>query len=358
MERVYTLREQFDALQIEAFLVTKVENVTYLSGFQGDSSYLFVTPNTCYLITDGRYTEQALMECHPEITVTGWVENIRYGAKTIRQLAEDAKVTHIGFESENMVFADYNRFSQQLPHLQWVPQGQVIDKLRQIKSDTEIANLQRACEISDRALELTLPKLKAGVKEIEVTAELEYQLKVNGADDISFKTIVLTGARTSLLHGQPGQAKIANGDFLLFDFGALYNGYHADISRTFCIGKANQEQKKLYACLQKAQQSAVNMLTEGATGHEADKIVREILSPQGYLEHYYPGMGHGVGLEIHEQPFIKVNADFEFKSGMVVTIEPGVYLPGWGGMRIEDTVLVTKENPVSLTKFPRDLMEL
>jgi Xaa-Pro aminopeptidase len=356
MQRIKLLLQRFNESGIEALLVTSVENVTYLSGFRGDSSHLIVSPNGCFLITDGRYTEQASQECHPEIQIINWIDK-RYGVETYQSIIDKACVKKLGFETHILTHTDFEKLFNGLKGVQFSPVEGMVEELRQVKDATEIENLKEACRISDKALELTLPCVKPGVSEIEITAELEYNMKTNGAEDISFQTIALSGPKTSLLHGRPDNKKIEVGDFLLFDFGALYGGYHADISRTFVVGKASAEQREIYQVIRKAQHEAVQSLRHGVEGVLPDNVVRRNI-PEKYIRFYYPGLGHGVGLQIHEAPFIKSDADFKFQSGMVVTIEPGLYIPGWGGLRIEDSVLISEDGPRSLTHFNRDLIEL
>ncbi len=338
-------------------LVTKPENVTWLTGFTGDSSHLLISEKGSVLITDGRYTEQAKMECRSDIDIMLWIDNERFGIKTYRHVNERLNTGSLGFESSVLSFANHKKLSEGLDKIRMVPVEGLIEKYRMTKDEQETAFLRKACRISDRALELTVPSIKPGVSEIAITAELEYNLKTNGADDISFTTIVLSGTKTSLLHGKPDSKKIARGEFLLFDFGALYKGYHADISRTFVIGKASGKQHEMYDIIRNAQQKAVECLKPGVEGKKPDDIVRENI-PEKYIEYYYPGLGHGVGLEIHEAPLIKNISDFIYKKGMAVTIEPGIYIPGEGGLRIEDTVLITGDSYESLTHFPRKMMEI
>lgn len=341
----------------DSMLITKPENVTYLTHFTGDSSHLFIGNGHYILITDGRYQEQAKLECPPGITIMDWIDDKRYDILTYGHIVKQAGIQKMAFESDVLCHSDYMKLYTGLRGTELVPLTGIVEKNRMIKENSEVSLLHTACQISDKALETILPDIKPGISEMKVTALLEYQLKMLGADDISFSTIVLSGKRTSLLHGHPGANTLHDGDFLLFDFGALYKGYHADISRTFVIGKAGTKQKQLYSVIREAQQKAMDGIKDGIEGNLPDKIVRSIL-PEEYLPYYYPGIGHGVGLEIHEKPFIRYDAEFIFRKGMVITIEPGVYIPGWGGLRIEDTALVTDKGIEPLSHFPKELIEL
>lgn len=357
MKRINKLRKILRESNLESFLVTDEANITYLTGFKGDSSRLVVSEKDCYFLTDGRYTEQAKNECFPEIKIVKWIKDIRYGLETYSYILSELQVGKLGFESDVVSFSVYNFLKNGLKNIDLVPVQGLVEQLRLIKDKEEIGFLRKACEISDKALELTVSEIKLGMKEIDVLALLEYNLKTNGADDLSFDTMVLSGSKTSLLHGKAGQKKIEKGDFILFDFGALYNGYHADISRAFIMGAATEKQKELYDIIQRAQYNACMSIKDGVHGKVPDTEVRNVI-PDQYIDYYYPGLGHGVGLVIHEDPFIKNTCDFVYKEGMTLTIEPGVYVPGWGGMRIEDTLVVTKNGVEILNKFPRDLIIL
>jgi len=352
MERIQKTLQLIKEQDIDALLVSSESNITYLSGFTGDSSRLLISNQSCYLITDPRYTEQAEKECNKGITVFEWVNDKRFNSLTYNFLIKLLQIKNIGFESNHLTFQEYSEIKGTK-----APTQNLVEQIRIIKSKDEIENLKKASQISDKALENTLSSLKEGVMEIDIVAELEYNLKKCGADNLSFETMVLSGKRTSLLHGKPSKKCIQKGDLILFDFGALYNGYHADISRSFVLGQANDQQREIYDCLNNAGKLAISSIKEGIEGKEIAEMVRKQI-PSEYLEYYYPGIGHGVGLDIHENPFIKDDADFTFKSGMVVTMEPGIYIPEWGGLRIEDTLLVTKDGCEPLNLFERNLIEL
>ena len=341
---------------LDAMLIISIPNITYLSGFTGDASRLIVSKKGCVFLTDGRYTEQATNEIHEEIEVFKWINDHRYGVETYQKFIDELEISTLGFESDVMTHAIYQKFIQGV-NVELIPTTGLVEQQRMIKDSGEIDFLSTACRISDKALELTVPFIKAGITERELGARLEFNMKMEGADDISFETIILAGKRTSLLHGSPGDTKLQQGDFIQFDFGALYKGYHADMSRTFVVGKASDEQRAFYDIMQTAEMEAVKSLKNGVAGNHPDAVVRGII-PEKFIGNYYPGLGHGVGLVIHEEPFMKNTCNTTLTSGMVVTIEPGVYIPNWGGMRIEDTVLVTEEGHEILTHFPRDLKEL
>jgi Xaa-Pro aminopeptidase len=356
MHLLENFRKLLAEAQLDGYFSSSVSNITYLTGFTGDSSRLLVSGERAVLITDGRYTEQAQKECYPGVEVYSWIENKRYASPTYHYLISELKIQNLGIEGNSITFAEYEVLSGTNTCKISAISG-LTEQLRRRKSPEEIEYLKTACQISDQALAKTLPDIKEGITELELVAKLEYHLKMCGAEDSSFSSMVLSGNRTSLLHGKPGTRKIRNGDFILFDFGAKYKGYHADVSRTFILGNASNQQTELYHIIQRAQEAAVSALKAGVTSKELDSIVRGHI-PQKYLEYYYPGLGHGVGLEIHESPFVGRDYEVILEEDMVITIEPGIYIPDWGGLRIEDTVWVNRNGSESLSEFTRDLMIL
>ena len=356
MIRINNLLQLLDEKDLDGILITSEPNITYLSGFTGDSSRLIVSKNGTVFLTDGRYTEQAGNECHAEIEIVKWIDDKRYSCKTYGEFVKKFQISKLGFEGNIVSYTDFKNLADGLKDIQLAPVTGLIENLRYIKDDDEIFKLRHASRITDTALEHTLPYIKKGVSEAELTAKLEFNLKMTGAEEISFDTIILSGTKTSLLHGKPDSKLLEDGDFVLFDFGGVYKGYHADMSRTFMVGKPTRKHIELYKIIQEAEQKAIDAIKPGLDGRVPDQIVRNII-PDKYIEYYYPGLGHGVGLEIHEDPFIRNIADFTFKPGMVVTIEPGIYIPGWGGLRIEDTVVVTNDSAEILNQFPKDFMK-
>jgi Xaa-Pro aminopeptidase len=357
MKRIGKLLNYLKDQEIDGIFISSQANVTYLSDFTGDSSILIVTRNRCMLLTDGRYTEQARQECPAEVEIIKWLNNKRYGIETYQFVVHELAIKRLGFEGQILTVSAYETLRKGFTNIDLINIEGSVEKIRQVKDLQEIENLKAASEISVRALEITIPLIKEGITEKELAAKLEYNLRHQGADAISFETIVLTGARTSLLHGKPETIAIKNGDFVLFDFGALYKGYHADMSRTFIMGRPDQRQRELYDIIQKAQMAAILSIKPDICGRKPDEIVRSII-PDEYIHYYYPGMGHGVGLQIHEEPFLGQASEATLKENMVTTVEPGIYIPGWGGLRIEDTVWVTEKSVKILTELSRELMVL
>ncbi len=339
---------------LDGLLITNESNVKYLSSFTGDSSVLLISKNGNYLFTDPRYIEEAEKECSNQINVTLWYKDRRFGHETYKKAIDEAGIKKLGFESASLTFESYDYLKNNLS-AEIIPTNNIVEKLRYIKQPEEINILKRACEISDLALQKTVGTIKEGQTEKEIAALLEYNMRLAGADNISFETICLTGARTSLLHGKPSDAKLKKGDFLLFDFGALVDSYHADISRTFVVGKADDKHKEVYQIIKDCQQAIIDNIKQGVHISNINSVINQMI-PEKYKPHFYPGYGHGVGLVIHEQPFMKDEADFTFQKNMVVTVEPGIYIPNWGGLRIEDTILVTENGSEQLTQFNNELI--
>ena len=357
MDRIQALLQNLSNTRADAIFINSEPNITYLTGFSGDSSRLIVAHNAVVLITDGRYTEQAERECSKDIRIFKWLNDKRYSSETYEFLIKELNIQTIGFEGNKLTYSEFTELQNSIIHMNPIPLFGLVENLRIIKNDLEIEYLRTACEISDRALHDTLKEIKPGKTESEIAGILEFNLRKHGSESLSFDTLLLSGSRTSLLHGKPGVNKLQTGDFLLLDFGATYQGYHADMSRTFILGKADAKKKELYSIIYSAQKDSVQCICDGVEGKRADEVVRKNI-PDKYIEYYYPGLGHGVGLEIHESPFIRNTSEFIFQKGMTVTIEPGIYLPGFGGLRIEDTIVVKNEGAEILTKFPRELMEL
>jgi Xaa-Pro aminopeptidase len=355
MKRINHLLQTLKKQEVDGLLVSSRSNVTYLSNFTGDSSLLMVTPTRTVLLTDGRYTEQAAAECHPEIQILKWLNNERYGIRTYKHIVKALSVKRLGIEGHTMTYSTFRMLEEGLKNIELVSMENMVEKQRQIKDQEEIGCIRSACGISVEALKKTMPFVKAGTSEMELTARLEYNLKTSGAENLSFDTIALSGRRTSLLHGKPGNKNLEEGNYVLFDFGALYKGYHADISRTVIIGKADDQQIEVYEMILKAQTEVINSIKPGMKSSGLTEIVKGHI-PEKHLPYFYPGFGHGLGLEIHEEPFLGTQTEYILEENMVITVEPGIYIPGWGGIRIEDTVLVTKNGSEVLSDFPKELI--
>jgi len=350
--RLANLYEKISGEEVDALLITKIPNVTYFSGFRGDSSALLVG-KVRELITDGRYIEQAKREAK-NFQIVEQKEGFH------KKIVEELKALNckkIGVEGRVMTIAERDYFAKEIPNVEL--KSIELDTLRQVKDAAEIFCIKRACEIADRAFEKILDFIKPDISEIEVAAELEYFMRKFGSERAAFTTIVASGWRGSLPHGIATDKKICAGELVTMDFGAVFNGYHSDITRTICVGKASTEQKKIYNVVQSAQAYGLEVITAGKSGKDIDAEVRKIFEDAGFGKNFVHGLGHGVGLEIHEEPRLsKLSKSENILPNMIVTDEPGLYVENFGGVRIEDTVLVTSGAAQPLTRSPKNLIEI
>ena len=351
--RLERLLQKISDAQTDSILIRKPENLFYFSGFNGDSSVLFISKNFRKLITDGRYTEQAESQAKN-------FEVIRQTEGLFTKLADEVKntgVKSIGFEGNFFTFDEHASLKEKIPAVEL--KSVEVDSLRQIKDAAEIDCIKRACEIADKAFAEILKFIKAGVREYEVAAEMEYLMRKFGSERAAFDTIVASGVRGSLPHGRATDKIICNGELVTMDFGAVYNGYHSDITRTICVGKASAKQREIYNAVLNAQMYGLEVIKVGVGGKAIDEKVRERLKSLGYGDYFTHSLGHSLGLNIHEEPRLSPLSKCErLEVNMLVTDEPGVYIPNFGGVRIEDTVLVTQYGALPLTKSPKKLLEI
>lgn len=346
--------EQVQSLKLDALLITSLTNVRYLTGFTGSSANLLLYRNgRAVLFTDPRYTVQSKQQVNCKIRIA---KGPLTGA--IVQEAARTRLGRIGFEPESINLARYEGFTGSLPSrakLTPAPEG-LIAKLRMVKDAGEIAEIRKAVDLNSQALEKALRRLKPGMTESELAAEIDYQSRKLGASGPAFDTIVAAGKRAALPHARPGKAKIGPG-MLLIDMGAFSNGYASDMTRMVHIGAAGAKYRKAYTAVLEAQLAAIAAVKPGATADAIDNAARRTLKKFGLDRAFIHSTGHGLGLEIHEPPRLGRSDQTPLEPGMAITIEPGVYLEGWGGIRIEDTILVTKTGCEILTPTPKDLVE-
>lgn len=338
--------------ELDGLLLYKPENRRYISGFTGTTGYVLITEKDAKFITDFRYIQQASAECEGFEIVK--IDN----QKTITDVIKDLNLEKLGVEEDFMTFGQYTNFSNKLKETEIIPLHGTITNLRCIKFDYEVKYIEKAASIADDAFKHILKTVRPGMTERDIALELEFFMKKEGASGLSFESIVASGNRSSLPHGVASDKVVERGDMITLDFGCIYEGYCSDMTRTFVLGKANDKQKQIYNTVLKAQNAALESVKPGITGEELDKISREIISNNGYGEYFGHGLGHGVGLEVHELPHVNAKGKDEMKPGMIITIEPGIYIPNFGGVRIEDLVLVTKNGYKVLSKSTKDLIEL
>ena len=354
--RYEKLAKLLDAKQLDAVLVSDGYNMRYLSGFTGATGYLLITKNSKTLFTDSRYTIAATMQA-PDYTVVE-VDAARDYCKVINQVLSAEGLVTLGFEANQVRYSTYQNLKERLEAKELVPLGGELADLRRIKTAEEISLHRQAEHIGDIAFEEILNELKPGVTELEVAAKLEYIMKMNGADKLSFESIVASGVNSSKPHAEPGHKKIESGDFVTMDFGCVYNGYCSDMTRTVVVGKASNKQKEIYNTVLAAQLAVLDMLKPGLKGKEYDKVARDVIYGAGYEGYFGHGLGHSVGLEIHENPRFSMMEEDIVEAGMIMTVEPGIYIPDFGGVRIEDMVVLTEAGYENLTKSRKELIEL
>ena len=357
-EEAKMLNAILDELKLNALVITDPYNMRHVSGFRGGEGALYISAAQKVLITDSRYTEQAGKES--DFTV---IEECRgHNRQTIlKECMEKENVSgdfHMGYEDQSMLCCDFDKLRKELPVQTWTPLGSRIDDLRQIKTEEELEYLARAEEIGDKAFAEFLKIVKPGMTELEAAAELEYLMKKEGAEDLSFNTIIASGLNSSMPHAIPGYKKLEEGDFVTCDFDCKYKGYCSDMTRTFVLGKASDKQKEIYKVVLKAQLAGLAAVKAGVSGASVDKVARDIITEAGYGDCFGHGLGHSVGLFIHESPRLSPSDDTILKANMIETVEPGIYVSGFGGVRIEDMVVVTEDGCRNLAHSPKELIEV
>lgn len=353
-KRIENLRKKIRKLKLDAVLVTKKENYMYFSGFTGSSAWLVITEQDAVLVTDFRYTLQAGKQA-PLFEINTYKGSI---IKELNDVMEDKKVERLGFEDSNLTVEKFNDYKSKLNLKELVPLGGILDEIREVKDSFELKVISKAVKIADDTFEHILKYIRPGVAEVELAAEMEFFMRKQGATGSSFETIVASGVRSSMPHGVASEKKLENGDAITFDFGALYNGYCSDMTRTVFLGKPDKKLEKIYKIVLEAQIESSKGVKKGANGKDIDAIARDYIAQNGYGENFGHGLGHGVGLEIHEEPRLSMTAGKNMKNGMVVTVEPGIYVDGLGGVRIEDMVVVKDENPMILTSSSKEMIIL
>lgn len=352
-KRINALRQTFDALGLDGFIVTNQHNCQYLSGFTGDNVVLLITPKEQILITDFRYIDQAAEESPDYQVVKSSLLH-----DTLAECVTKLGLGKLAFEEKTISYMEYQSLHAKLTRIELVSTSNTVEKIRQVKDPVEIDALKKAAEIADKAFKHVLNLIKPGLREDEIAAELEYQMKKLGSQKPAFDTIIASGVRSSLPHGMASSKMIAPGDFVTIDFGAVYQGYHSDMTRTLIIGEPDEKQKLVYDLVLKAQTTALEAVKPGLKGSDVDHVARKIIADQGYGDCFGHGLGHSVGLEIHEKPSFSTMDHTIIEPGMVMTVEPGIYITGWGGVRIEDLVVVTDNGCEILSLTPKHLIQL
>ncbi|RPF55653.1 M24 family metallopeptidase [Aquisalibacillus elongatus] len=353
MKKLTRLREQLQKQDVDGFLVTNGQNRRYLTGFTGTAGVVLVTGEQALFITDFRYTVQAREQ------VKGF-ELVEHKGPIHKEVADQVKklgIKRLGFEKEHVTYSTFETYRDELSS-EFIPLSGMVEELRLIKTEDEIKVLKDAAQIADAAYEHIQSFIKPGVKEIDVSNELEFFMRKQGAVSSSFDIIVASGYRGALPHGVASEKEIQSGELVTLDFGALYNGYCSDITRTLAVGEINDQLKEIYDVVLEAQLRGMKGTKAGMTGVEADALTRDYIKEQGYGEYFGHSTGHGLGMDVHEGPALSFRSEKKLEPGMVVTIEPGIYVPDVGGCRIEDDTVITENGNETLTFSTKELITL
>ena len=353
IRRIEKLRALMTEDMIDGYLVTSPANLRYLTNFTGTAGVAFITQEQAYFITDFRYMEQANNQTQG-LTILQHQGDI---VGEIIRLVESQQISVFGFEDAFLTVAEYSVFEEVID-AELAPASGLIESLREQKDDAEIAIIEKACAIADEGFQHVLKMIRPGMTEIEVANQLDFFMRSLGASGTSFETIVASGARSALPHGVASEKVIEQGDMVTLDFGCVYQGYVSDITRTFAIGDPGQELKDIYQIVLGAQQKVIDAAKAGVTGAQLDAIARDFITQAGYGEAFGHSTGHGIGMEIHEGPNISRSNEAELMIGNVITDEPGIYIAGLGGVRIEDDLLILAEGKRILTQSPKELIIL
>ncbi|MDO9585990.1 MAG: Xaa-Pro peptidase family protein [Syntrophales bacterium] len=332
----------------DALLFLDMKNIRYLTGFTGSDGALLLKRNHLVLLVDGRYTTQA-----GEEAAGADIFKYRDKIEGIAEVLADDAIEAVGFEAAAISFETYGKLKEKIPDIRLAPLSGNAG-IRAIKDESEVACLKKAASLASRTFAAMRDFIKPGIRERDVALELEYRMRQNGAEGVSFSTIVAAGKNSALPHATPGARKLSPGDALVIDFGAIYGGYHSDETCTFFLGYASARQKGAYDIVKEAHDRALAAVKAGVSCREIDRVARDCIEDGGLGKFFSHGTGHGIGLDVHEPPKIAASSEDILEAGMVVTIEPGVYMPGLWGVRIEDTVLVNEDDCEVLTKIPKD----
>jgi len=349
--RLSRIREEMEEREIDALLVSHAPDIRYLTGFRGDDSLLLVTRGKAIVISDFRFEE--------ELSALGRQYEVRIRtrphAPTIAEVADDLEVESLGLQADHMTLAGRKRLARRLGARRLKDVTGLVARCRAVKDEGEIQTIRRAIRIQEKAFEALLDQIGPGMSEREICARLEYEMKRLGSERASFDPIVAAGANGSLPHAIPGAEKTRKGRSLLIDWGAIVDGYASDLTRTISFGSWPRELRAVYEIVLEAQRAAIDAVGPGVAARDVDKAARDIIDASGYGPRFGHSLGHGIGLAVHEAPRLASTSEDVLAPGMVVTIEPGIYLPGVGGVRIEDDVLVTERGRRVLSSLPKDL---
>ncbi|MBS4761579.1 aminopeptidase P family protein [Carnobacteriaceae bacterium zg-ZUI252] len=354
MTRLEKLQHQLKVEKLDGLLITNLYNLRYIANFTGTTGMAVVTQTKAYFITDARYTEQAKVQC------VGFelVENTGPIYNELTHIVSSNQIKVLGYEDGNLTVQQFNRVKS-VVDCELVEAGGMIEALREFKDAEEFAIIEKACNIADKAFEYILGEIKPGITELEVANKMDFYMRSLGASGVSFDTIVASGHRSAMPHGVASSKVIETGDFITLDYGCYYNGYVSDMTRTISLGQPrHKELIDIHAVVLGAQIEVSDKIRLGMTGKEVDRIARDYIAKRGYGQYFTHSTGHGIGLEIHEAPGLNRLSETVLSVGHAITNEPGIYIPGIGGVRIEDDIFMTEDGPKVITKATKELIIL
>lgn len=346
------LRNRMGEKEIENALISHIENVRWLTGFSGSFGMSIVTNHEHVFISDSRYREQAKEQVrNAEVVI---FQSPRLAVEVLQEELEKRNIKHLGFEAEYVTVATYEQWKEKMPETEFLAVKELVDPLRMVKSAEEILKIRYACGVADACFEHISRLFQPGVTEYDIALEIEFFIRRQG-DKNAFDPIVVSGERSSRPHGEPGEKKLAKGDFVTLDFGACHEGYCSDITRTIVIGEVSVRQREVYNAVLEAQLTAIDAMKPGVGAKEIDALARSVLAKYNLDSYFGHGLGHGLGRLVHDVGRMNATSTDVLEEGQVWTVEPGVYIEGFGGVRIEDDVLITRDGVEVLTKSPKEL---
>jgi Xaa-Pro aminopeptidase len=347
------LKPFYEDHDLDAILFTNLANIRYLCGFSGSDGVLLLARDEAWFLCDSRYTTQAAEEVRGAV-----VREFSAKYEAVCSLITDNKIRRFGIEATHMLVSDFRQLSERLDGCELVGIGAALDSIRSCKDQDEIETLGRVAGLASASLNAVLASLVPGVRETDFALELEIEMRRRGAEARAFDFIVASGERGAMPHGRASDKVLRSGELVTIDFGAVKDGYYSDETVTVAVGRPSDRGREIHAVVRQAHDRAIAAVRPGISCRDLDAVARDYISEQGYDAYFGHGLGHGVGLEIHEKPVVSQRSEAVVEEGMVFTIEPGIYIPGFGGVRIEDTVAVTADGCVILTQVPKDLILL
>ena len=353
--RLKRLRERMQKEKLDAMFVRYSSNLRYISGYSGSNGMCYVTADDAWFFTDFRYKTQSAAEVNNMNIVVPAGKDLITAMKESACVGSGAK---IGFEGNMLSYGEVEKIKATFPKCELVDKAMLMEELASVKEAIELDYLREATRITCAAFDELIKEIKPGISERMVSARLSYIMSSLGSERDSFDTIIASGVNGSRPHHSPTEKLLEKGELVTIDFGAMYKGYHGDVTRTVCLGKADAKQQEIYDIVLEAQLRSLDVIRPGKTGKEVDAVSRDIISSKGHGEHYGHGLGHGLGLEIHAEPRLSPAYDKVLLENQVVTVEPGIYIPGWSGVRIEDDVIITHDGIENYTTATKELLEL